>query len=252
LFEDIEAVLFDMGGTLVDYPLPSWPVAIGQCLEGVYGHLVKPEKDLPPAAAIVPHVGSARDRRVPAGRDTATAHRATLALRRMIGSLSGRTLPRMAEACARTLVAKARRFEDALPTVRLLESRGYRLGIVSNTPWGTPEYMWENQINRFGLAGHFGVSVFSSGIGFKKPDSRIFQAALDRLGVPAARALFVGDDPQADIIGASRMGMRTAWLRRPGRPYPGHVKPWEPLPTDVRIRSLRDLADLLPARTKNT
>jgi putative hydrolase of the HAD superfamily len=246
LLADVQFILFDMGGTLVDYPVPSWPVAIGRCLEGMYGFMVRPEKELlPPAAAMAAHDG-ARPHHTPPPPDTALPHRATMALRRMVRSLSNRTLPRMAEACARTLVSEARLFPDTLPALDELKFRGYRMGVVSNTPWGSPEYLWENQLVRFGLMPYFGACVFSSGVGFRKPDVRIFQAALDRLGAVAAKTLFVGDDAQADIVGAAGVGMRAAWLQRPHRSHGGRARRRAGPPADLRIRSLRELLGQLP------
>ncbi|MBE3123784.1 MAG: hypothetical protein IMZ65_03185, partial [Planctomycetes bacterium] len=51
---DIEVVLFDLGGTLIDYPLPSMPVMVGRCMQGIYRFMVGPEDRLPPPAALVP------------------------------------------------------------------------------------------------------------------------------------------------------------------------------------------------------
>jgi putative hydrolase of the HAD superfamily len=251
LLADVQFILFDMGGTLVDYPIPSWPVALGRCLEGMYGFMVRPEKELLPPAAAMSDRGDAHPRHTPPPPDTALPHRATMALRRMVRSLSSRTLPRMAEACARTLVSEARLFPDTLSALDELKVRGYRMGVVSNTPWGTPEYLWENQLVRFGLMSYFGVCVFSSGVGFRKPGTRIFQMALDRLEAAAAKTLFVGDDPQADIVGAARVGMRTAWLQRPHRSSGGRSHRGSGPPTDLRIKSLRELLAHLPAPAKN-
>jgi putative hydrolase of the HAD superfamily len=244
---DIEVVLFDMGGTLIDYPVPTWPIAMGRCLEGVYGYLVRPETERPPPAAVIPGPNDPRTRRGPHPPGTPMVHRLMLSLRRMIRGLSGRTLPRMAEACARTLVAEGKLFDDSVPTLGALEGRGYRLGLVSNTPWGTPEYLWENQLNRFGLARYFETWCFSSAIGFRKPDGRIFRLALDRLGATASRTLFVGDDAEADVGGASKMGMRTAWLVRPTRWRKGRPTAPAAPAADLCLRSLGDLLDHLPA-----
>jgi putative hydrolase of the HAD superfamily len=131
-----------------------------------------------------------------------------------------------------------------MPVVLALEARGYRLGIVSNTPWGTPEYLWESQVERFNLAPHFPVRCFSSVVGFQKPDRRIFEVALGRMGVPAARTLFVGNDPVADVAGAAGVGMRTAYIRR-GLPPP-KVDP----PADICIDTLTELLDCLPGPGK--
>jgi len=242
VLSDIKVILFDLGGTLADYPLPRLPVAVGRCVAGVYAMLVRPESERPPAAADLPRPDEARARRASPASDTALAHRAMTALRHIIRSASGRTLPHMAEACARPLMAEGRLFGDTLPTLTALRERGYRLGIVSNTPWGTPEYLWESQLDRFGLTDYFEVRLFSSALGFRKPDGRIFLAALEQMAAPPSRALHVGDRPRTDILGAARAGLRTALLVRPGaHRYRGRAAP------DLRIASLDELLDHLPA-----
>jgi len=243
VFTDVEAVLFDMGGTLLDYPMPSWPVMAARCLEGAYAYLVRPESELAPPAAAMPDPAKAHARRARPATDAPLAHRVMMGLRRVVRSLSGRTLPRMAEACTRPILAHGRPFDDALPVTLTLKERGYRLGLVSNTPWGTPEYLWSKQLDRFGLAEHFDVRCFSSDIGFRKPDPRIFESALQRLGVRPERAVFVGDDPAADIAGAARLGMRTVLIQRPGRrPSSDAAKP------DLRVTTLWELVTFLPPR----
>jgi putative hydrolase of the HAD superfamily len=237
----MQAVLFDLGGTLVEYSLPAWPTLLAQSIDALYAFLVRPEADLLPPAAEIPAPDRAAALRSTAGPDTALPHRITVALRRMVRAASGRTLPRMAEACARPAMAGGRLYDDTLGALGALRDRGYRLGLVSNTPWGTPDYLWENQVRRFGLADLLEVRLFSSGIGFRKPDVRIFREALARLGFSPARALFVGDNPVTDVAGARAAGMHTAWIVR-GDPAP-KVRGEPP---DLRIRSLADLLDHLP------
>lgn len=221
-----------MGGTLVDYPLPSPPALVARCLRGAFSFLVRPEGERLPPAATVPAPEVARRRRRRAGPETAIAHRAAIAMRRMIRAVSGQTLPQIAEACLRPIVTDGRTYADTLSTLRAFRERGYRLGLVSNTPWGTPDYLWEQQTGKFGLAAFLEVRLFSSEVGVRKPNPRIFLEALGRLGVPPARALFVGDTPAEDIAGAVRAGMHRAGCPRrafprcvslPGRPP--HLQP---------------------------
>ncbi len=243
MFADTRAVLFDLGGTLIEYPLPGWPRLIGQCLDAVYAHLVRPEEALPPPAADVPHPDQAAARRSPAPPDTALPHRLTVALRRMVRGASGRTLPRMAEACARPLVAAGRLYGDTVPVLEALRDRGYRLGLISNTPWGTPDYLWEKQLRRFGLTDYFAARLFSSGIGYRKPDPRIFQAGLRALEAGADEAVYVGDSPVFDVAGARTAGLKAILIQRdPPFPDPSPDGP------DLAIRSLSQLLDHLPPR----
>ncbi len=245
MFDRVEVVLFDMGGTLIEYPLPRWPTMIARSLRAAFRFVFRTQRDLPPPAADVPPPDQASARRSPAGPDTALLHRATVGLRRVVRALSGRTLPRIAEVCARPILAEGRLYPETVPVLEALRDAGYRMGLVSNTPWGTPDYLWEKQIDRFGLSGFFEVRLFSSGIGFQKPDTRIFRAALRAMGASPEEALFVGDEPQADIDGARRAGLATAWLVR-GRP-PRKVHGAN---ADVWVQSLTDLLGGLPDRPR--
>ena len=84
----------------------------------------------------------------------------------------------------------------------------YRIGIVSNF-YGNLQAVCDE----VGLAPSIGVAVDSTVVGCKKPDPRIFQAALDALKASAAEAVFVGDSMRRDMAGARAMGMRHVWLR---------------------------------------
>jgi len=238
MFPGAEAILFDMGGTLVDYPLPSWPAVAVRFARALLTGIVLGEARGLPTAASVPPPKAAPSRRARARPDAPLAYRTTMALRRMIRSVSGSTVPRLGELATRPLVAGGRLVPEAPAMLADLRDRGYRLGLVSNTPWGTPDYLWTGQLERFGLAHLFEVACFSSHVGFRKPDPRIFLTALETLGVPAERALFVGDDPVADIAGARAAGIPSVWVDRAHRALP------DP-PPDLRLVRLADLPDYL-------
>jgi HAD superfamily hydrolase (TIGR01509 family) len=95
-----------------------------------------------------------------------------------------------------------------------LRSRGLKLGLVSNA--FDPGWLLHRDLERMGVAARLDVAVFSSEVGKRKPHPSIFEAALARLGVPAERAVFVGDSRYADIRGAKELGMTTVqafWFR---------------------------------------
>jgi HAD superfamily hydrolase (TIGR01549 family) len=83
----------------------------------------------------------------------------------------------------------------------------YRLGVVSNFYGNLSTVCGETGIDR-----HLDVMIDSASVGFRKPDPRIFQAALARLDTPAAEAVFVGDSVERDMAGARGMGMRHVLL----------------------------------------
>jgi len=92
------------------------------------------------------------------------------------------------------------------PLLLLLKGR-YDLGIVSNF-YGNLDKVCED----LGIRDLFPCIVDSSCEGVMKPDPRIFQAALDRMGVRPDEAVFVGDNPGRDMVGAKGVGMPHIWL----------------------------------------
>lgn len=65
------------------------------------------------------------------------------------------------------------------------------------------------ELHQVGLLEYFDPIVVSGDHGFRKPDRRLFQLALDGLGTAAGRTLFVGNDMHRDIHGAREAGMPT-------------------------------------------
>jgi putative hydrolase of the HAD superfamily len=82
----------------------------------------------------------------------------------------------------------------------------------------------------------FPTRAYSTDIGARKPDARLFHAALESIGVSAAEAIFVGDDAKVDMLGARRVGMTTV-LRR-------HERTSDPMQADHVIQNLAQLLDL--------
>jgi FMN hydrolase / 5-amino-6-(5-phospho-D-ribitylamino)uracil phosphatase len=100
-----------------------------------------------------------------------------------------------------------------------LRGRGLKLALVSNT--ASPQWLLQPILERQGLVDRLDAIVLSSEVGKRKPHPAIFERALQELGVDAGEALFVGDRLEADILGASRVGMTTVqafWFRADDAP----------------------------------
>lgn len=95
-------------------------------------------------------------------------------------------------------VVRAGTFE----ALEAFKSAGYRLGIVSNA-----QGQIEGDARRFGLAPYFDVIIDSEVVGVAKPDPRIFQIALERLGVAPGEVKFAGDIYSIDVEGARAAGI---------------------------------------------
>jgi putative hydrolase of the HAD superfamily len=119
-------------------------------------------------------------------------------------------------------------------TVADLKRRGFRLGVVSNA-----EGRVEQDLDAAGYAGLLETVVDSHIVGVEKPDPEIFRIALERMDASAESAVFLGDVPSVDIVGARAAGVMPILLDR--HDLYGDL-------TERRIRSIRDLPALLENR----
>jgi putative hydrolase of the HAD superfamily len=111
-----------------------------------------------------------------------------------------------------------RRVPEGLPDAIARARRfGLRVGIVSNSEGKLPELF-----ARVGLGDAFEIVVDSAHEGVRKPDPEIFVRATQRMGIDPARALYAGDIPDVDVLGARSAGLHAA-LIDPLDFYPDHV-----------------------------
>ncbi len=83
----------------------------------------------------------------------------------------------------------------------------YKLGVISNNFGNT-----QGWCDEFQLTSMLDVIIDSTVFGASKPDPRIFNAVLTKLNVTPSEAIYVGDSYTADMIGAKKVGMWTAWM----------------------------------------
>jgi putative hydrolase of the HAD superfamily len=96
------------------------------------------------------------------------------------------------------------------------------------------------ELHKVGLLDYFDPIVISGDHGFRKPDRRLFQFALDGMGVAAENALYVGNDMHRDIFGAREAGMTTVMFES-GQGTSAYL---DCVP-DYRITDIRDLLTIL-------
>lgn len=126
-------------------------------------------------------------------------------------------------------------YEDALPALERLAAQ-FPLISLSN---GNAD------LEQIGLSRFFRFSICARDFGSAKPQSQIFHAACDRLGLPPDAVLHVGDDPELDVAGARVAGLRSAWVNRTQAQWT------DPNTPDLTVRDLIELSDVLGAPLVN-
>jgi putative hydrolase of the HAD superfamily len=129
---------------------------------------------------------------------------------------------------------------DAVATIEILRSAGYRLGVIANQPTQV-----RSALERDGLVPYFEVWGVSEDLGLQKPDPELFVHALRTARVDPAGAVMVGDRLDYDIRPAKTAGMRTVWVLRGEAPdHPTHEQLAE---ADASVRDLTELPAALEA-----
>ena len=102
-------------------------------------------------------------------------------------------------------------FPDAAQTLSTIRASGLKLGLITN---GSVR-MQGGKLECLGLSAMFDTILISDAEGISKPDREIFRRALERLDADPAQAVFVGDHPEIDVAGARAAGMHAIWRRDP-------------------------------------
>lgn len=228
------AVFFDAGETLLSAH-PSFPELLARVLSDE-GHAVT-------ADDVRREVNGVSERFLRAARERELWSTSREASRRfwadvyriLLGRLGVEYTEEIADVLYRTFTTleNYRLFPDAEPTLRALRSRGLVVGVISNF-----EEWLERLLEALGVIAYFGVRVISGVEGVEKPDPRIFELALERAGVPATEAVYVGDNPFFDVEPAASIGIHAILLDRRER-HPDHAGP--------RIASLAELPAIVRA-----
>jgi 2-phosphoglycolate phosphatase len=182
--ENIQGVLFDLDGTLLDSAPDLYAALVEQCAEeGV---------PVPPYAP-VREVVSRGSRAI---LRCAFAERDELALEGL--------MPRYLEIYQRVMAQQTRAFDGIDSLLERIEAQGLRWGIVTNKPG----FLTDELVNRIGWATRASAVVSGDTLPVKKPDPAPVLLACERAGLDPARCLFVGDD-RRDIQAGAAAGLYT-------------------------------------------
>lgn len=218
-FNKIQAVTFDVGGTLID----PWP-SVGH----IYADVAKRHgrSDADPAEL---NRRFAEAWRAKANFDYSRRAWAEIVAQTFSGPrAAGEELSFFSDLYERFAEPDALRiYDDVVPALEKLRERGLRLGVISNWDERLRPLLRALKLDRF-----FERVIVSAEFGQHKPAPAIFRHALQQLGLPSEAVLHVGDSPMEDVTAAEHAGLKALLIdRRAGASTPG------------TIRSLAELAD---------
>lgn len=124
-------------------------------------------------------------------------------------------------------------YPGLVDTFNGLKKRGFKLGLVTNGY----DHVQNGTIDALGIRSFFDTVWISESAGMRKPNPKIFQLGVDSLQVNSNEAVYVGDNPVADVMGAIDAGLKAVW-----RQQPYWDRPREDVPI---INELCDLEDLI-------
>jgi HAD superfamily hydrolase (TIGR01509 family) len=128
--------------------------------------------------------------------------------------------------------ARNRRAVPGSPAMlRALRAAGITVGVVTNNLVAEQE----EKLRVTGLAPLVDHLICSERVGVAKPAPGIFRAALRATGGRPPTSVMVGDSWEYDIVGATRLGIRSIWFHRDARPLPA-------APPASELRSFRPLS----------
>lgn len=238
----IRAVIFDLGGTLLEYKLPgtNWTQFEQAGATAAFAHLVRQGHPVPPRETFVEGVVTQVQRRW----QQVTERGGNLCLADVLHdvcseygiALSAEAAQEAAHNYITPLSAQTRSLPGARETLKRLRAQGRKIGLISNTMWPGRYHLAD--LARHGLNDFFHHTLFSADIGVWKPHPEIFHQSLAALKVAPDEAAFVGDYLPHDIAGAQAVGMKGIHITT-GEFSADSVEP------DGRISTLAELPALL-------
>ena len=228
----IEVVFFDAGETIL-HPHPSFPELFAEVC-GRHGINVDAEEVSAVQQRLAPHLVELAEEsgvREPSLSPESSLKFWSHLYRRLLAEFGVHDESMVTEMYAVFSSASSYRlYDDVLPTMDRL-ARSHRLGLISNFEAWLEEMLVELEVGHL-----FEISVISGIEGMEKPDTRIYERALEVAGVEPGAAVHVGDSPAMDVEPAASVGIRTILLDRWNR-YPGAEVP--------RVASLSEVPALL-------
>ena len=238
----VQAVIFDLGCTLIEYEAYSWDTMAKEAIENGHAMLRKKGVQVPDYDTFYAQYTIIRDQfRTQAAEkltEWSIPRAARLLFERLEIAHDDELVEKFFDAYYEPVGKSLSLYDDTLTTLVTLRERFPTIGLVSNTIF--PERAHKKELKRFGIADIFDFDIYSSSFGYRKPHRDIFYQAANRAGYAPAECVYVGDRYVEDVQGPDAIGMAAILKHKEGREYP------EEMPEAfAEIHRLRELTEIL-------
>ncbi len=233
-----EAVIFDLGSTLINYENHTWDeLGLMGCrnacpvLNGLSNQLISPELLWNDFHNTIDGMFESHT------KDLAEIdlYEVTSGILARLGiNVNDGLVPRFVDAYYQPITNQCTLIPGASDILSKCKDAGMKIGLVSNTIF--PAKFHRSEMARFGILPYFDFTIFSSEFKYRKPKKDIFMKALELAGSHPENSVFVGDRLVEDIGGPQELGIKAVLRHTEGRDYSAAITPY---------RTIYQLSELL-------
>jgi len=237
-----QAIIFDLGSTLVDFPVSNWEEVSRACSLKGRLYMIESGLEVPDEYEFVEKFERVRavfrERALTDFQEWTVVEAAEVLFCKLGISNRNGLADKFFDAFYSELEQHLSLYDDTIDVLTKIRGRFDKVGLISNTIF--PERVHHHEFKRFGLQQFFDFTIFSSTFGLRKPHRSIFDEASRLAGYKPNDCVYIGDRYLEDVQGATGAGMHSILKVVTGRDYPDEI------PDAIRrISTLSDLADHL-------
>jgi 2-haloalkanoic acid dehalogenase type II len=240
----IEAVMFDLGGTLIHFE-GAWPDLMETANRELLKNLLEQEIKLEEEVFLYKFRQRLAEYYVQ--RESEFIEYTTAQILQSLLVEMGHadiTIEKLRPALKRLYAVSQAQWKtesDTRSTLEALKKSGVRMGIVSNA---SDDDDVQTLVDNAGIRPYFDFVLSSAACGIRKPNPDIFQIGLDNWNLPPDHTAMVGDTLGADILGANNAGIYSVWITRRAD-TPGNRDHEDTIRPDATISNLAELPTVL-------
>ncbi len=216
-----KAVIFDLGSTLIEYEKIPWAEVSVYCMQEVAKFLRKKKIKIPEDEQFIKDFDAVKKeyRKLAADKfiEWTIPQAAEKLLKKMSVEYDEKLIDGMFAAYYKPVEKNLSIYDDTIEILELVKSKGYTIGLVSNTIF--PEATHLKELKKFRIDSYFDFTLFSSTFGLRKPHPDIFYKACNMAGFAPSECVYIGDRYLEDFCGPESIGMNAILKKIDKREY---------------------------------